>query len=449
MTRPVGYVELVRTNVNFRRLWMGNTVSLLGDWFNTIALYTLVFELTGGEAERGSPLALAGVFVFKLLPWALASPLAGVLVDRFNRRWLMIASDGLRALIVLGFLFIDDPAELPLLYVLITLQVVVGAVFIPAKSASLPNITTPLELYTANALSAATWSSMLAIGAALGGFFTTWLGVTAVFLIDAATYAVSGYFIYRATIPQDTDARHEPLFKAAYREILDGWRHLRTHPHIGRIALSKATWSVGGGALVFTLALLGDQVTETALAAGIGLLFMARGIGTGVGPIVARAVFRDEARWPAVMGACVVLSGVCYGLVAFVPWVSWRVAASSLLVIIALVVVAHAASGANWVLTSVLLQKRTADRYRGRVFATEWLLLMVPETLSIIAAALLLETGWLDLRMAMQVFAGIQILCGMAWLLLVVPRERQWVRTNEAQIRPLAAEGRPRADAPF
>src|SRR5690606_35733503 len=118
-------------------------------------------------------------------------------------------------------------------------------------------------------------------------------------------------------------------------------------------------------------------------------------------------------------------------------------------VIIALVVVAHAASGANWVLTSVLLQKRTADRYRGRVFATEWLLLMVPETLSIIAAALLLETGWLDLRMAMQVFAGIQILCWMAWLLLVVPRERQWVRTNEAQIRPLAAEGRPRADAPF
>src|SRR5690606_10915930 len=259
------------------------------------------------EAERGSPLALAGVFIFKLLPWALASPLAGVLVDRFNRRWLMIASDGLRALIVLGFLFIDDPAELPLLYVLITLQVVVGAVFIPAKSASLPNITTPRELYTANALSAATWSSMLAIGAALGGFFTTWLGVTAVFLIDAATYAVSGYFIYRSTIPQDTDARHEPLFKAAYREILDGWRHLRTHPHIGRIALSKATWSVGGGALVFTLALLGDQVTETALAAGIGLLFMARGIGTGVGPIVARAVFRDEARWPAVMGACVVL----------------------------------------------------------------------------------------------------------------------------------------------
>lgn len=422
--RSIGYATLVRTNVNFRRLWAGNTVSLLGDWFNTIALYTLVFELTGNNSEAGSPLALAGVFIFKLLPWALASPLAGVLVDRYNRRWLMIGSDVLRALIVLCFLFIDTPSELPWLYVLITLQVVVGAVFIPAKSASLPNITAPHELLTANALSAATWSSMLAIGAALGGFATAWLGVRPVFLLDACTYLVSGFFIYRATIPQDTTASDEPLFKTAYREILDGWQHLRTHPPIGRIALSKASWAVGGGALVFTLALMGDRFTETALAAGIGLLFMARGIGTGIGPIVARAVFEDERHWPAVMGACVMVSGVCYGIVSFLPWLPWNVATYSLLLVIVLVVMAHGASGANWVLTSVLLQKRTADRYRGRVFATEWLLLMVPETVSILLAALLLEAGWLDLRAAVWVFAWVQILCGLAWLLLVVPRER-------------------------
>jgi len=176
-SRPVGraapatgYVALVRRNVHFRRLWLGNLISLLGDWFNTIALYTLVSELTG------SPFALGGVFLTKLLPWALASPLAGLLVDRFDRRRLMIGADLVRAVIVLGFLLIDEPGEVYLVYVLTTLQVVVTAVFQPAKSASIPNIVRTDELLTANALMSATWSVMLALGAASGGLVTAWLG---------------------------------------------------------------------------------------------------------------------------------------------------------------------------------------------------------------------------------------------------------------------------------
>ena len=420
-----GYWELVRDNANFRRLWAGQTVSLLGDWFNTIALYTLVSQLTtGATGSSGSPLALAGVFIFKMVPWALVSPLAGVLVDRFDRRWLMIGSDVARAVVVVGFLFIDDPSELPLCYALITAQVVLSSVFLPAKSASIPNITSPRELLTANALSSATWSSMLALGAALGGFATEWLGVQPVFVLDIATYLVSAVFIFRTTIPQDTEASTEPLFRAAYREILDGWRHLRSRPRIGRISLAKATWAIAGGALVYMLTLLGDRVTATALAAGIGILFMARGIGTGIGPIVARAVFQDEDAWPTVLGACVVFSGLCYAAVGLVPWIPWSDAAFSLLVIIGLVVLAHAASGANWVLATVLLQKRTEDRYRGRIFATEWLLVMSADAISILVASLLLEARWLDLRTAFQVFAVAQVLCGVLWLVLVVPRER-------------------------
>ena len=93
-----GYWALVSGNKNFRRLWGGTLVSLLGDWFNTIALYVLVTELTG------SPLALGAVFITKMLPWAVAAPLAGVVVDRYNRRWLMVGADGVRAVLVLGML---------------------------------------------------------------------------------------------------------------------------------------------------------------------------------------------------------------------------------------------------------------------------------------------------------------------------------------------------------
>ena len=411
VAEQAGYLELVRANVNFRRLWLGNIVSLLGDWFNTIALYKLVDDLTG------SPFALGAVFITKMLPWALASPAAGLLVDRLNRRRVMIGSDLLRALVVLGFLFVDTPEEVYLLFVLTALQVTIGSVFQPAQSASIPNITTPRELLTANALMSATWSILLAFGAALGGFATEALGVRAVFLIDSLTYLVSAYFIWRTTIPQQTEGPDAgSLWQTAIHKVLDGWGHLRAAPRIGRIAFAKAAWAAGGGALVYMLALLGEEITPGAQAVGIGILFSARGIGTGIGPIIARQVFQDPRRWPSVIGWCIVFSGAVYTLVGYLGWTYW---------IVLPVILAHAASGANWVLATVMLQKRTEDRYRGRVFATEWLLVMLADTFSILAASLLLESAALDLRVSFRVFAAVQIAAGLLWTALVVPREQQ------------------------
>ena len=413
ITDQAGYWELVRDNANLRRLWIGSIVSLLGDWFNTIALYTLVFRLTG------SPFALGAVFIFKMLPWALASPIAGALVDRFDRRRLMIISDLVRAVVVLGFLLIDEASDVYLVYGLIALQVVVGAVFVPAKSASIPNITSPRELLTANALLSASWSVMLAVGAALGGFATEWLGEQAVFIIDSFTYLVSAYFIYRTTIPQNTEAPEGPILRTAMQEIVEGWRYMRAVPRVGRIALVKAVWAVAGGALVYSLTLLGNEVAPEALAAGIGILFAVRGMGTGIGPVVARAVFKDQNQWPLIMGIFIAVTGLCYLGIGLIPW--------TLGVVVVLVMVAHSPSGANWVLATVLLQKRTEDRIRGRVFATEWLLLMLADTASILTASLLLETGILDLRTCFQTFALLQILCGLLWIVLVVPKERKAV----------------------
>lgn len=410
----VGYLALIRGNVNFRRLWLGSIVSLLGDWFNTIALYTIVERLTG------SPFALGLVFITKMLPFALASPLAGLITDRFNRRRLMIVCDAIRAVIVLGFLLVRTPGDLWLLYTLITLQVVLGAVFIPARNASVPNITTPRELLTANALMAATWSTLLAVGAALGGFATEWLGEGAVFIIDSATYVASSLFLWKTVIPQNTaPVRAGPLVRTALADIADGWRHMHIDPRIGRIALAKATWALGGGALVFMLTLLGSRLMPEAPAVAIGVLFSMRGLGTGIGPILGRALFKDERRWPTVLGWCVVLSGVFYLGVGSMPW------SLGILAVGALVTLAHTPSGANWVLSTVLLQQRTADAFRGRVFATEWLLVTLADTLAIGTASLLLESGLVSLRGAFLGFAALQIVSGLLWLLLVVPRERR------------------------
>lgn len=355
--------------------------------------------------------------MFKLLPWALISPFAGILVDRFNRRQVMIISDVLRAIVVLGFLLIDSAEQVPLIYLLITLQVVIGAVFLPAKSASIPNITAPKDLLTANAISSATWSVMLSLGAGLGGIATEFIGTDGVFIIDSLTYVVSAFFIYRTTIPQSTDEKPKSGFiHSSYKSIVEGWSYLRKNPSIGRIALAKASWAVGGGATVYMLTLIGPEITPGAEATGIGTLFFARGLGTGIGPIIARGVFKDQRIWPAVLGISVIMSGVFYATIGFNQWPLWVISA---------VVLAHSASGANWVLATVLLQQRSADRLRGRVFATEWLFVLFTESISILIASLLLEADVLQLTDAFIVFASLQVICGIVWLFTVVPAENK------------------------
>ncbi len=404
-----GYWELIRGNANVRRLWFGVIISLFGDWFNTLAIFRIV------QDQAGSPFALALAFLTKLLPLALASPIAGVLVDRWDRRKVMIGADLIRAVIVLGFLLVRDSGDLWLLYLLASAQIVVSSVFIPAKTASLPNITKPRELLTANAFLSATWSVMMALGTAAGGFAVDAFGTDAVFLFDSATYLLSAFFIARMVIPQKKDEAPKDIsvVRAGARQIIDGWAYLRANPPVMRMTWAKATWGIGGGALVLFLALLGDTLFPGAGTTGIGVLFAARGLGTGIGPVVARKLFPDETRWPRILGLCIVATGIGYVILAFTGWT---------ILIIALVIFAHAASGANWVLSTTLLQKRTEDRFRGRVFATDWFLVTLIQSGSIVVGAALLEAG-LSLRTVILAFAGVQVLSGLLWVMLVAPKE--------------------------
>lgn len=381
---------------------------MTGDWFNTIALYTLTERLTS------SPFAMGLVFVIKMAALALASPIAGLVADRFDRRRLMIGSDLIRAVIVLGFLFIEEASALPLMYTLIFAQLAVGAVFWPAKRASIPNICEPHELMTANAISSATWSMMLALGAGLGGLAASTLGLDAVFYIDAGTYLVSAWFISRARIPQTFEARtaetgpKRSIVGQAVQDIAAGWRYMLEHRHVGRIALAKTAWVLGGGGAVFMLTQLGEHVVPTDFPLGIGLLYAARGIGTGIGPIAARRFLVDRTRWPTILGAFMIASGVAYGAAALVPW--------TLAFTIPVVITAHAFAGANWVLSTVILQEHSEDTFRGRVFATEFLMLAGVESLSILAASLLLQAEVLTLGTTLGVFGALMVASGVIWL---------------------------------
>ena len=414
----VGYRTLVRTNRNVRRLWLGTLISLFGDWFNTLALYRLALELTGSE------LALGGVLLTKLLPLALAAPVAAALVDRLDRKHVMIGADLLRAVIVLGFLLVRDAGDLWLLYTLAFAQIAVSAAFGPAKSATLPNVTRPGELLTANALLSASWSVMLALGAAVGGPAVDLFGTQAVFVFDAFTYLLSAFFIARMTIPQDrAPSSSGSILAQAYRQSAEGIAYLRANPPVFRLALSKATWTLGGGGLVLSLALIGDRLFPGAGTTGIGVLFAARGLGTGIGPVLARWLIPEPSRWFPLLGVFVSMTGLGYLAIGSLTWEPGLASA----VLMGAVVFAHSAGGANWVLSTTLLQIRAEDRYRGRVFTADWLILALVESASTLAASLALEWG-ASLRATVLVFAGLQVAAGLAWLVVMVPAERRGMR---------------------
>jgi MFS family permease len=403
-----GYRELLRGNRNFRLLWLGTVISLFGDWFNTIALYALVTVLTG------SPLAVGLVEALKLSGFAIASIPAGILADRFDRRRLMIVADLLRAALVPCFLLIESVGDLPLLYALIVGQIALGALFDPAFRALMPNLVTQRELLTANTLLSATWSTLLAVGASVGGIAAAGLGLDAVFVIDAATYLLSAVCIAlihtprRAPAPGPWVPRHP--FRAAWLDLVEGIGWLRQRADVLKLSLAKTAWALGGAALVYFLTQLGPRMTPGDPALGIGLLYAARGLGTGIGPILGRAVFRDRRVWATVAALAVGVSGLMYALVGAVG--------TSFLLVVPLVI-AHAASGANWVFSTVLLQEQVPDHVRGRVFSVEMMILTTLEAIIILAAAALLEDGAFTLTAAFLVFGGLQTLSGLgyAWWL--------------------------------
>ena len=135
-------------------------------------------------------MAMAAAMMAKLLPIVFGRPLAGVMIDRMDRKTILIASDVLRCFTVLGFLIVESSEDLWLVYTLTLFEVALSGIFEPARSAIMPSLLSKNHLVTANTLAGATWSVMLALGAALGGFVVSLLGVKTAFILDALTYLI-------------------------------------------------------------------------------------------------------------------------------------------------------------------------------------------------------------------------------------------------------------------
>jgi MFS family permease len=362
---PGGYTGLLRANRDFRQLWLGQVVSQLGDWFDTIALFTLVLRLTGSGKAVGL------VLVARFLPSVALGPLSGVLADRFNRRHIMIASDLARAGVVLCFLFVRRPEHVWLVYFLTVLQLGFSSFFEPARSAALPSVVRTADLVTANSISSVTWSAMLTLGAAVGGPVTGWFGTDAAFVIDSLTYLVSAWLVWRMRLPPrpKREKRRLTVGKAlGVNDTAEGLRYVKGRPRVMATLLVKTAWGTGGGILTL-LPVFGEKVFPVGRDAAVGMsvLYVARGIGTAVGPMLTRRFYSEtRAQMQNAIGVSFVVSGVFYVLFG---------TAQSFALALCWLAVAHMAGSVLWVFSTVLLQATVDDEFRGRVFAAELMLM--------------------------------------------------------------------------
>ena len=408
---------VLRTNKNFRLLFIGQAISQLGDWFNAVAVYALLLDLTG------SATAVAWMMIVQFLPVAIFGPMAGVLVDRVDRRRLMIVTDLLRGGLVLTLLFIRRPDQVWIAYVVMTVAVGAQAFFEPARTATIPNVTTPEELLPANALSSATWAAMLALGASIGGLVTALAGRNVAFVVNALSFLASAWFLAQTRYDATPAAAPKPegiLALTGITDLIEGVRYVRQRSHVAALMFVKAGWGLAGGVLLL-LTIFGERVFPLTggSAAGIGVLYAARGVGAGLGPIALRwIVGQQPRRLRRTIGPAYFMVGVFYIALAAAP---------SLWIAAVCVLCAHFGGAILWVFSTVLLQMEVPDRFRGRVFATELALVTLMSSASSYWTGHQLDrAGWSPRTLA---FALGAMFCipGVLWLII----QSRWKEETE------------------
>lgn len=420
------YATLVRTNRNFRYIWFGEIVSLLGDWFNLIAAATLIGTLTN------SGVALGGLFVVRMLAPFLVSSFGGVIVDRYNRKQILIITDLIRGVVVLGFLFIRDPSHVPFIYILTAIQLGISGIFFPARNAILPDVVARHELGTANALSSSTWSTMLALGTALGGFVAGGLGINAAFMIDALTFFLSAFFIAKVLYTPQPRPTTDQGLRTVLHDYSEGFSYLWTNPAILFLVVQKAF-------VMFCFA-TAYEVTSVPISQnvfvigegggiGLGLIYATVGIGTGLGPILMRLYTgdREQTLRVAIMASFLISA---LGMFLAAPMVS---TGSSFTLFLIGLFIRGFGGGTVWVFATQLVLQTVSDRVRGRVFATEFALFSLAAAAAAASAGWALEQPLIGYQGVVWVLPVLTLVPAVLWAIVLL-RQRQIKVIAESKI---------------
>jgi MFS family permease len=400
-------VNLLRHRPGFRRLWASGAVSETGDWLLLIALPVYVLQLTG------STLTTSTVFLLELAGALAASPLAGVLADRWDRRRLLIGASLAQAVLLLPLLAVDGPGTLWVVYPVTAAQAVLSTANDPVRQALLPAAVGPGELAPAAAQLGIAANLARLVGGAIGGLLLQAYGLTGVVLADAGTFLLAALLLTGWSTPPIARSADRPA--GTGRDWLAGLAVIRSDRRlVGGVAVGTLL-SVAQGMfvvlfVVFVLRRLGGGAAE------VGLLRGVQAVGGIAGGLVLGAVAGRFAPRTLVAAGCFGFGAVCLAI--------WNgpvlsTAPPLYLVLFAIVGVPIAAGLAG--LTTVLLGS-TPDEFRGRVIST----LVVADASAqavgtLLAGALVGIVGLLPL---LEAHAGLGLAAGLVALATLGPARR-------------------------
>jgi len=387
--------SVLTRNRDFRRLFAAELVVFGADWFVMVPLLVLLPELTGSGVWGALVLAADTGINALLLPYT------GTVADRVDRRKILIVAN-LTALAAALLLFtVRSAATAPLALVAIGAMSVAKAFYSPAASAALPNVVDPADLAAANTVAGSAWGTMSIVGASLGGIVSTAFGPYVSFGVTVCCLLLAAVLTTLIRRPMQAPREPDAAPIRAGHALLEGLRYIGAQPRIRALVTVKSAAGLGNGVLA-VFPLLAGRYGVGAL--GAGLLFAVRGAGALVGPLVLRPVL-DHRSWllPG-LSLSMCLYGLGYLGVAAAPWFP---------LVLALVFVAHCAGGSNWVLSNFALQGEVPDRLRGRVFATDMMLVMLAIAVSQVGAALVVDH--VDERVVLAACGLITLTYAIGW----------------------------------
>jgi len=366
-----GFLGLLRENRNYRFMWSGQIVSEVGDHYNNVAVFALAL------ANTGSGLVVAGILISRAICAVLAGPIAGVLLDRMDRKRIMIISDLVRAVVAVIFILGIPLGRTWLLYVLSGILMFASPFFSSGRASILPTIATKHELHSANSLTQLTQWTTLTLGSFLGGTSVTQFGYKLAFAFNAFSFLFSALCISRLHVESGFRAERSDVsgdkVVRPWHEYTEGLRYMKSSPLILGIGLVAVGWATGGGAAQILFSVFGEVVFHRG-PSGIGTIWGCAGIGLIIGALVAHRLGKTISfeNYKRSISICYVLHGGSYVLFSQAKTFGWALFFIGL---------SRAAVAVSSVLNITQQLRHVSDEFRGRVFATieswNWMTMML------------------------------------------------------------------------
>lgn len=350
----------------FRKLWWNLSLSSLGDWLGLLATTALAKQFAGDNYAKAN-LAIAGVFIMRLLPSVLIGPFAGVIADRFDRRRLMYVGDIVRGILTISIPFVHTYWWL---YTAIVLIEIVGLFWGPAKDATVPNLVPPERLeaayqasligtYGSAPIAALLFSLMAIVSNALATplpFFKA-NPVDLALYIDGLTGFYSAVTIYRLKGIPKSKGHGGKKTQNIMSALLDGWKFIGKTPIIRGLIIGMVGAFVAGGTIIglgrtFVSDLGGGNAAYGVL---FGAVFFGMALGMWLGPKTLAGFSRRR-----LFGLSLVLAGGSLALLALIP---------NLVLALLMTIILGACAGVAWVSGFTMLGLEVEDEVRGRTFA--------------------------------------------------------------------------------